>query len=85
MTVGPRQGSVGRNERRVEGFSQPDVEGVIRRKVVPEFPDARDKWQVRIPSDAKIREVFERLARTGGRKLSPQSVTSKGLQDLGVK
>jgi hypothetical protein len=45
--------------RSVERFGKRDVDGVVRRKIVPQIPDARQKKLVRISMQRKVREVGE--------------------------
>jgi hypothetical protein len=56
------QTSIAREQRSVERFGKGDVDSVIGREIVPQFPDARQKEVVRISVQRNVREVGESRA-----------------------
>ena len=77
--------SVARQQRRVERFGEGDVDGVIRRKIVPQIPDARQKKLVRISMQRKVRKVGESRAAPFAIDLALRRIPADHLRDFDVE
>ena len=80
-----RQTSVSRHERCVERLGERDIDGVIRRQVVPEFPDARQQKAVRVSVQRKIREIVERCPAPRPIDLTGRCIATNDLRRLDVE
>jgi len=72
-------------ERRVERFCERDVNSIIGRQIVPQFPDARQKEIVRIPEQRKIGQVGERLSATLRIEFAGCRIPTDDLRDFDVE
>ena len=72
------------NERRVEGFGERDIDGVISRQIGAQLPHAWQEDFVRIAPERKISEIFERLPASFRAHIAGQSVAAQHMGDLNV-
>jgi hypothetical protein len=59
MSCSGHKMSAAREQRRIEHFGESNLEGVIGRQIVPQFPHARQHPMMRIPVQRKSREIGE--------------------------
>jgi len=79
-----RDASVARQKRRVEQFGERNIDRVISREIIPQFPDARNEVAVWVPKEPQPRKVFENLAAAGGLDLARGKAPTQRVDDLDV-
>ncbi len=80
-----RQTLVACKQRSVERFSKGNVDSVIGREVVPQFPNTRQKEIMRVSTHGKVREVDKSRAATLGVDCPACCVSPDNLRNLDIK
>jgi len=58
------ESSVPRNQRSSEFFGKHNVRGIVGRKIMTQSPNPGQERKMRIPSDAEIQQITDRLVST---------------------
>lgn len=82
---GRSQASVARQQWSVESLGQGDIDGIVSRKIAPQFPDARQQDIVRISAQGKIREVGNGVKPSRRIHLTRERVSANDLRNLDVE
>ncbi len=72
-------------QRSVERFGEGDVDRVIRRKIVPQIPNSRQKEVVWISAQREFHEVSESRATALRIDLTIRSIPANHLRDFNVQ
>jgi hypothetical protein len=76
--------AVAREQRRAKRLGKSNVNSVVGRQIVAQFPYARQKEIVWIPKDRKVGEVGERLAATFRLEFASCRVPANDLRDFDI-
>jgi hypothetical protein len=80
-----REPKITGEQRSVKRFTQGDVDCVVCRQVVAQFPNARAKKMVGVSEDGQRCQIGESFVSPGFIEFSEEAISSKNVDDLNVQ
>jgi hypothetical protein len=85
MARGSSETPIACEQHSIERFGKGDVDSVVRREIVPQIPNARQKETMRISLQRKIREIGDGSAAAFAIDLAIRRIPTDDLRDFHVE